>query len=80
MAIYVEVRELCEEIKLLSNAHVHRMCMEKIAKEVVWIWTYVKSATIGVVNVQGMRKETLMWRNATISFDSAYHGYYYLQF
>jgi hypothetical protein len=35
LAIYVEVRELCEEIKLLSNAHVHRMCMEKIAKEVV---------------------------------------------
>ncbi len=58
-----------------------RMCMEKIAKQVVWIWTssYVKLATIGVVNVQGMRKETLMWRNATISFDSAYHGYYYLQ-
>jgi hypothetical protein len=66
----------------LSNAHVHRMCTEKNAKEVVWIWTSssVKLATIGVVNVQGMRKETLMWRNATISFDSTYHGYYYLQF
>jgi hypothetical protein len=35
LVIYVEVRELCKEIKLLSNAHVHRMCMEKIAKEVV---------------------------------------------
>jgi len=35
LAMYVEVRELCKEIKLLSNAHVHRMCMEKNAKEVV---------------------------------------------
>lgn len=35
LAIYLEVRELCKEIKLLSNAHVHRMCMEKNAKEVV---------------------------------------------
>lgn len=35
LVIYVEVRELCKKIKLLSNAHVHRMCMEKNAKEVV---------------------------------------------
>jgi hypothetical protein len=35
LVTYVEVREVCKEIKLLSNAHVHRMCIEKIAKEVV---------------------------------------------